>query len=282
MLTSKPNHPQLEFLRPLPTPGRFEPTSSWAENGFVYRYDPKAGICKRIPVSQHAGGASQFFAVRPLERPESSKVARQQERLRQRRLAHIDGDQARSLWRWRLTATGFGLVAVAALAVLVYPWLPEAGYRLRQATQPTALAAAASHIPADRPIQDNRLIVPKIGIDTPILESSSLNILDKQEGVWHQTGNQTNNFVLAGHRFRYLPPNTSTLYNLNKLEVGDVLAIDWLGKRTVYRVTQLTNVPASQVSILEPSDHPQLTIYTCTDIRQTQRTVITAEPLPAP
>jgi LPXTG-site transpeptidase (sortase) family protein len=110
-----------------------------------------------------------------------------------------------------------------------------------------------------------------------------LKILNQVEGVWHQTGNLTNgNFVLAGHRFRYLPPNTSTLYNLNKLKAGDLIAVDWLGKRTVYRVTQMEVVPATDVMLLNPTSTPRLTLYSCNDIQQTQRVVALAQPLPKP
>jgi sortase A len=174
------------------------------------------------------------------------------------------------------------MLAVIALAVIGYPWLPAIQYQIFSHT-PAAQPETIRKVATERPIDGNRVIIPKIGVDTPILEGSSLDVLNAQEGVWHQTGGQGfGNFVLAGHRFKYLPPNTSTLYSLDKLEPGDTIAVDWAGQRTIYQVEKLKTIGADDVSILNPTLTPKLTIYTCTDKKQTQRTVAIAVPLQNP
>jgi len=68
---------------------------------------------------------------------------------------------------------------------------------------------------------ENRLVIPKIGVDSEILEGSSLDVLLTKEGVWREpydsTPDQDGNVMIAGHRFQYLPPNTHTFYNLEEV-----------------------------------------------------------------
>lgn len=269
-------NPRLKLGRPIREPVAFTPTSLWAEGDYLYRYDPKRHICKRSPVKPGATVGTMFFTAKPAGAP----------RLRPKRPP-------------RLILAGLWTVFAVAAVVFIYPLWPAAVFQWQKwhpaptvslgnvpvhsggssKGGPNAAATAANVIP----ITDNRVIIPKIGVNTPIIEGSNLKVLDKNEGVWHQTGNLSKgNFVLAGHRFRYLPPNTSTLYSLDKLAPGDAIAIDWLGKRTVYQVTQMEVVPQNDVAILNPTATPRLTLYSCNDFRQTQRVVAIATPLPTP
>jgi LPXTG-site transpeptidase (sortase) family protein len=264
-----PKKPPFLMGRPVATPIHFAPSIHWTDHTYIYRYDPVCRVCKRSPL--RAGGESQYFAVT--------------NRLGQEAPPEATPSPASPKRRWRLSALinpALTMVALAAAFLVVYPWIPEVTYRLHR-VDPSIQVQAYAAVPAQRPIGDNRVFIPKIGVDTPILEGSSLAVLDRSEGVWHQTGNlQNGNFVLAGHRFRYLPPNTSTLYNLGKLAKGDVISVDWQGKRVVYQVSEQKTVGAGDIDILNPAGKPRLTIYTCTNMRETQRTVVVAEPLPAP
>ena len=187
---------------------------------------------------------------------------------------------ARSLWRrgW-LAPLRFGLlgVALASLALIIYPLYPGVAYQIERQVNTTvnhtqALAALPPQVSAT-----NRVIIPKLGVDTNILEGPNLDILNREDGVWHQTGTlQSGNFVMAGHRFKYLPPNTSTLYNLAQLTAGDTIIVDWYRTRYIYVVDSQETVKATQVSILNQTGGPRLTIYTCTNSAQTKRTVVHA------
>jgi LPXTG-site transpeptidase (sortase) family protein len=268
--------PKLTLGRPIREPATFQPTAVWTEGDYLYRYDAKRKVCRRSPVKPGAATGTMFFTARPA----AAKLARKRPP--------------------KLVMAGLWTLFVAAAMVFVYPLWPAAAYQWQQlhpspaaslgattagtASKSASGAGSAAATAANVvPITDNRVIIPKIGVNTPIVEGSNLKILDKAEGVWHQTGSVAHgNFVLAGHRFRYLPPNTSTLYNLDKLAPGDAIAVDWLGKRTVYQVTQMEIVPQNDVAILDPTASARLTLYSCNDIRQTQRVVAIAEPLPAP
>lgn len=172
---------------------------------------------------------------------------------------------------------GLASVAMASLALILYPLYPGLTYQVEHQVATTVNHTQALAAVPPQASATNRVIIPKLGLDTNILEGSSLDILNHQDGVWHQTGTlQTGNFVLAGHRFKYLPPNTSTLYNLAQLSAGDTIIVDWYKTRYIYVVDSLETVKSTQVSILNQTGGPRLTIYTCSNSAMTARTVVHA------
>jgi LPXTG-site transpeptidase (sortase) family protein len=183
--------------------------------------------------------------------------------------------------------TSLALLFAVAAALFVYPLWPEFSYQLNQ-LQPTSASQAVAPLINQQAIapvahqaalvaMPNRLSIPAIGVDTPIIEGPSLAVLNKAEGVWHQSGSASQgNLVLAGHRFKYLPPNTSTLYSLNRVHAGEAIEVDWLGKKDIYDVTKVEVVNANDVSILNRSARPELTVYSCDDIAMTKRVVVVA------
>ena len=178
------------------------------------------------------------------------------------------------VWRRVLTVSGVALV-LSAVILVAYPYYPAVQYQIDSRWVWPKSAQAADQVSTV-----NRLYIPEIGVDAVILEGPTLDILNRAEGVWHQTGDPTSNVVLAGHRWKYLPPNTTTFYNLCKLAAGNTISIDWQGKRYIYSVDSVTTVPQDQIEILAPSSKPRLTLYTCNDKRQTERIVVTASLLP--
>jgi LPXTG-site transpeptidase (sortase) family protein len=174
-----------------------------------------------------------------------------------------------------------GLVA-ASLALILYPLYPGVQYQVQRQVSTTighsqAQAAAAPPVVSNT----NRLIIPKLGLDANILEGSSLDVLNHQEGVWHQTGVlQNGNLVLAGHRWKYLPPNTTTFYNLKQLTTGDTVIVDWYRTRYVYIVDKTETVSVKDTKILAQTGGPRLTLYTCANVAQTLRTVVLAHMVP--
>ena len=132
----------------------------------------------------------------------------------------------------------------------------------------------------------NTLIIPKIAVSSPILEGDA-GVLDK--GTWHRFPDRGNpekggNFILAAHRyvFAWLPQQVSkqsVLYNIDKLELGDDIFIDWQGKRYSYKVSEKRTVKPNETSIELASNTPKLTLYSCTREGQNDgRDVIVATP----
>lgn len=197
-------------------------------------------------------------------------------------------DVRRGWWRW---LGPIGLILIGGL-IVSYPFWPKLEYAL---TKPapvlpyqTKLIAAgkldpqvslsALPITQDKPApKDNRLVIPSIGVDMPILEGPTQSVLDRG-GIWHlpNTSNPVNgsNMVLSGHRWMYLPPSSRTLYLLDKVAIGQPVIVYWQGQEYDYRVYQQQIVDPTQVSILGPTTTPRLTIFTCTPLFSTKHRLV--------
>lgn len=131
----------------------------------------------------------------------------------------------------------------------------------------------------------DRLYIPKISVDVPIVQGQTDDALEK--GAWHrlpQNGSPTSggNFVLSAHRFRmgWTPGQTrinSPFYNMHQLQPGDELVVDFAGKRYTYTVNRTYEVPPTATEIELRTPNPQLTLYTC-DLRGQMRLVVEASP----
>lgn len=128
---------------------------------------------------------------------------------------------------------------------------------------------------------DNRLVIPKIGVNLPIVEGdNSENALWK--GAWRVTDSSNpkegGNTVLSAHRFRYRPPSNLTLYLLDQVKKGDVMIVYWEGKEYDYRVSDTKIVPRENTDIAEPTLTDQLTVFTCHPLFSTkERLVVVGE-----
>ena len=120
--------------------------------------------------------------------------------------------------------------------------------------------------PDDRP-RENRLVAPSMLFDEPVFDGPNATTLRK--GLWRRPNTSTpdkgGNTVFVGHRLTYSNPR-GTLYNLDKVHVGDDLAVWWQGKRYLYNVTETKVVKPTEIGVEAPTKDPQLTIYTCTPL----------------
>jgi len=127
--------------------------------------------------------------------------------------------------------------------------------------------------------QDNRLVIPKIGVDNEIVDGADERALWR--GIWRYPASSTpdrgGNTVLTGHRFQYLA-GPRTLYLLDQVNVGDIIMVYWKGAEYDYTVRERKVVNPDEVSILDNTPDAQLTIYTCTPLFTTkQRLVLIAD-----
>lgn len=187
-------------------------------------------------------------------------------------------------------------LSLAALVVggtlLLYPFLPRIQYavlkpepkfpyatRLLDPESDIALADTERlHLPETprRLPEDNRLVIPKIGVDVAIAEGEDESALSR--GIWHIPGTATpdqgGNTVLSGHRFQYLPPSSKTLYLMDKLEVGDDIIVYWEGEEYNYRVNGKDIILPTQTEILEGTPNDQLTLFTCAPLFSTEKRLV--------
>lgn len=135
---------------------------------------------------------------------------------------------------------------------------------------------------------ENRLYIPKIGVDVDIVAGVDEKSLE--DGAWHRVPENGDpisggNFVLAGHRFNLgmTPQQTrakSPFYHIHNLQEGDDIYVDYKGVRYAYKVNALSKVEDNATYIEERTEDSTLTVYSC-DLRGPEygREVVTAKPV---
>lgn len=94
---------------------------------------------------------------------------------------------------------------------------------------------------------DAHLKIPAIGVDTTLVEATYTNYEDAlRKGVWRVSDfgtpeNRNTPTILAAHRYGYLAWSNlfrrqNSFFNLPKLEVGDVVEIDWRQRKYMYEI----------------------------------------------
>ena len=131
------------------------------------------------------------------------------------------------------------------------------------AVRTTAGKAAPDVLPATPPggvIE--HLVIPSIHVDKFVVEGVDEG--DLRRGPGHYPGTaypgQNGNAAIAGHRTTYGAP----FYDLNKVKLGDPIRItDVEGRTWTYIVRDQEVVSPNDVSVLDPTPFPQLTLTTC-------------------
>ncbi len=141
-----------------------------------------------------------------------------------------------------------------------------------------SVSADAASAAVEAPPEQNRLIIPRIGVDAEVIISDNEEALGK--GLWHIPGSALpggrGNIVISGHRWLFKPPSKRTFYDIDKIKIGDPLYYAYGDKRYEYRVTDLAIVNPEDVQILA-QDEDKLTLFTCHPLFSTkQRYVVTA------
>jgi len=154
-----------------------------------------------------------------------------------------------------------------------------------------AIANQAETVPAGEIIS-----IPKLNVaNVPIVfeQSISETAIQKslQNGVVHYAGTAApgdrSNIVIVGHSSNdwWEPGNYKFVFALlEKMAVGDQIQVNYKQKKYVYQVTGSKVVEPTEISVLQPTSEPQLTLITCTPPGTSwKRLVVTAkqiEPLP--
>ncbi len=105
------------------------------------------------------------------------------------------------------------------------------------------------------------ITIPKIDLSMVVVEGTGDAQL--QAGPGHYPGTplpgERGNAAIAGHRTTYLHP----FYNLNELVRGDPITIETVQGIFLYHVTASEAVPPTDVSVVDPTRRPMLTLTTC-------------------
>lgn len=187
---------------------------------------------------------------------------------------------------------------IIGLAVVIYPFWPDIKYKFWPPDEETALASLTitnqantnTYVSGSLPINhktvtgDNRIIIPKIGVDMKIVEGTNektaLNL-----GAWRlpytSSPDLGGNTVITAHRYKYRPPSKETFYLLDKLAVSDTFTVNWQGLEYNYQVAETKVVNPTDIYVLNPTSNPQVTLITCTPLFTTkQRLVVVGQEIP--
>ena len=83
------------------------------------------------------------------------------------------------------------LAVPLAIVLIVMPFLPGASYTVSKVwpTHAAIITRAQTEAAALQPPgPGNWLLIPAIGVKTPIVDGGDIGVLDTHEGVWHQIG----------------------------------------------------------------------------------------------
>ena len=121
--------------------------------------------------------------------------------------------------------------------------------------------------------------IPKINFEYPILEEMSSNALETGVVIYYPSGDNLNlpgNMVIGGHNYR----NGLFFSNLKKLNNGDKIYVtDFRGKSVTYEVYSKFEALSTDTSFYtrDTNGLAELTLSTCTDASNDQRTIIFAK-----
>lgn len=154
------------------------------------------------------------------------------------------------------------------------------------------IAATNTAQPVDSP---DVIIIPKLNVNAPIVFEPSIaeeaiqNSL--RNGVVHYAGTalpgEPSNSVIVGHSSNdwWEPGNYKFVFALlEKLEPGDQIQVNYQKKRYIYQVAGKKIVEPTEISVLQPTTDPVLTLITCTPPGTSwKRLIITANQIePSP
>lgn len=175
----------------------------------------------------------------------------------------------------------FVAIIVVNLSIIVAPFVP--GWQYWQKDHFAGSQRQQLNQQVESPQQysgPNKLVVPQIFMDQPVLEGPT--VATAMKGIWRLPNSSTpdkgGNTVLIGHRFLY-SRNPGVFYNLDKVQVGDKLALFWGNKQYTYSVSEVKTVTPEQSDIEAPTEDARLTLYTCTPLWTSKnRLVVIAKP----
>jgi len=132
-------------------------------------------------------------------------------------------------------------------------------------------------IPTPGPQAATRIVIPAIDVDAPVVEGDRWEELKR--GVGHHIGSanpgERGNVVLSGHDDVF----GEVFRRLTELTEGDIVQVyDSAGRTYKYRVATRRIVAPTEVSVMDPTTEPIITLITCYPyLVDTQRLIVIGE-----
>lgn len=137
---------------------------------------------------------------------------------------------------------------------------------------------------------ENRVYVPKINIDVPVVPIEDNEAIALEKGAVQRSPTSGNpkdggNYVVTAHRFNlgitpWQTRSNSPFYHLAKLSAGDDIYVDYDGVRYAYKVEERKIVAPTDEAIEARTDDDRLTIYSSELVGSgTDREIVVAKPV---
>lgn len=139
-------------------------------------------------------------------------------------------------------------------------------------------------------LSDNQLLIPKISVNAPIIWGSAPDdatmLANLRQGVVHYgftalPSDGKGKVFISGHSSSPLwdPGKYKTVFaNLDRVEIGDQLALTYQGVVYLYAVTNKQVVKPTDTSVLDQTDEPTLALMTCVPVGTSlNRLIVTSE-----
>lgn len=116
----------------------------------------------------------------------------------------------------------------------------------------------------DVPSAPALLKIPKIGLQTAVVEGTTAAALAKGPGFIEKTARPgtRGNIAISGHRTMYGAP----FKRLNELDSGDQIILEVPGFELIYTTTEMKKVKPTNTSVLDDFGDNRLTLTTCDPI----------------
>lgn len=163
-----------------------------------------------------------------------------------------------------LVILGVGLIALSVGLMAFYGRKPVK--EIPPKADINAWVPPSSSISSAIPISyEERLIIPKIGVDEEIYEGVDDATLDKGVGHFPETARpgEDGNCALTAHGGSG-PTHGAPFEHLDELGEGDeIILYDKNGGAHKYIVSEHKTIAETDLSVLEPTEKPSVTLITC-------------------
>jgi LPXTG-site transpeptidase (sortase) family protein len=159
------------------------------------------------------------------------------------------------------------------------PYWPAVEYRLQHlfSTRTPVTTDNLTPDPRVETLGTNSLLIPGIDVEAKILQLKSIDQLYDNSWIlpWGSTPEKGGNTVIVAHR--YLRRNQTseedikTFYNLPTMKAGDLVYLNYKGKKYEYQVFETMEVGIKDIWIEDNTADPMLTLYTCTPLWTSDR-----------
>ena len=150
---------------------------------------------------------------------------------------------------------------------------------------------------------DNRIIIPRIDKNIPVMRISSQSLIDRnwgaleaemqnalRDGVVHYPGTslpgQAGNIAITGHSsyFPWDPGRFKDVFALlHDVVEGDKIVMYWNQDKFLYEIEEIKVVLPEDISVLKQTPDDRLTLITCTPIgTNVKRLIVIAKPIDDP